>query len=340
MVDDKVYPIVKANLKPLAVPDDSSLPRAAQHRGQPFNNTNTLPSLIANLEPMPAATAKPKVRLGNTRVTGKEQFYTPHALALELTKVVAALVPGFAGRPVVEPAGGTGAFINAVTAMGVTNINSWDIEPKHPSVNQGNFLEQKLGGLHDAVTIGNPPFGRNNSLSIPFFNRAADHSEFIAFIVPRSWRKWSVSNRLDRRFHLISDTDLQIDYVDEAGSQLMVKRRLATCFQIWQRRDDLRALVAVADNGLVTKTTPELADISLTIFGYGCGTVKTVFDRRPNTTQMFLKLGHPSALEALHTVDFSRFYRNTAYTEALSLQEINYLLNEAILGNPHLIEKV
>jgi hypothetical protein len=85
------------------------------------------------------------------------------------------------------------------------------------------------------VTISNPPFGRNNSLSIPFFNRAAEHSEFIAFIVPRSWRKWSVLNRLDRRFHLVSDKDLQIDYVDGLGANLSQRKKLATCFQIWQQ---------------------------------------------------------------------------------------------------------
>jgi hypothetical protein len=86
--------------------------------------------------------------------------------------------------------------------------------------------------------------------------------------------------------------------------------------------------------GVIEKVRPEQADISLTIFGYGCGTVKQEFERVPNTTQLFLKLNHPKALEALKSVEFSRFYRSTAYTEALSIQEINYLLNEEIFGNP------
>jgi hypothetical protein len=47
---------------------------------------------------------------------------------------------------------------------------------------------------------------------------------------------------------------------------------------------------------------------------------------------MFLKLNHPKALNALQTADFARFSKNTAYTEALSFQEINFLLNER-LGN-------
>jgi hypothetical protein len=51
---------------------------------------------------------------------------------------------------------------------------------------------------------------------------------------------------------------------------------------------------------------------------------------------MFLKLHDDRVLPALGKVDFSKFYRNTAYTEALSLQEIRFLLNEEILGDPSL----
>jgi hypothetical protein len=188
------------------------------------------------------------------------------------------------------------------------------------------------------VTISNPPFGRNNSLSIPFFNRAAEVSDYVCFIVPRSWRKWSVTNRLNRQFHLVDDVDIKIDYVDATGNAISQKNRLNTCFQIWQRRQEVRPLVKVKDTGLVTKTSPQDADVALTIFGYGCGALLTEFERKPNTTKMFLKLNHPKALAALKSVDYSRFYKNTAYTEALSLQEINYLLNEAVHGNGHLIE--
>jgi predicted RNA methylase len=287
---------------------------------------------------MPAKTAaKPKP--GNKRVTGKEQYYTPTDLAERLIGEVMVLVPDLANRTILEPAGGTGSFLKAAAKAGVRNFLSFDIEPKHDNVTKANFLEAKLTGIN-AVTISNPPFGRNNSLSIPFFNKAADHSEFICFIVPRSWRKWSVINRLDRRFHLIADHDIRIDYEDESGEKLSVKNNLATCFQIWQRRTNLRPKYSVADQGLVEKTTPANADVALTIFGFGCGKVLTDFERKSNTTKMFLKLRHPQALKALQNVDYSRFSKNTAYTQALSLQEINYLLNESILGNPHLIEMV
>ena len=283
--------------------------------------------------PAPVKAAK----TGNTRVTGKEQFYTPKDLAERLVKVVAKKVPDFTQRTILEPAGGTGAFVEAAERAGAAHVFSVDIEPKHQRVTKANFLEHVLEH-HDAVTISNPPFGRNNSLSIPFFNKAAEYSEYICFIVPRSWRKWSVINRLDRNFELIHDEDLQIDYVDEAGTRIVVQNRLNTCFQIWRRTESLRPLVRITDNGLITKTTPDKADVALTVFGFACGRVATEFERKPNSTKMFLKLNHPKALEALQKADFERFYKNTAYTEALSLQEINYLLNESILGNAGLQE--
>jgi predicted RNA methylase len=282
-------------------------------------------------------TAIPRVMLGNTRVTGKEQYYTPADLAEKLMSEVQTLVPDLTKRTVIEPAGGTGSFIRAAQKFGVTDFLSFDIEPKHALVKKADFLGKKIAAK-DAVTISNPPFGRNNSLSIPFFNKAADNSEFICFIVPRSWRKWSVINRLDRRFHLVADHDILIDYVDETGERLSKRTSLSTCFQIWQRREDLRPLVKVQDLGLIEKCEPEVADVALTIFGFGCGKVRTEFERKPNSTVMFLRVIHPEALAALKSVDFNRFSKNTAYTAALSWPEINYLLNEAIFGNPHLEE--
>jgi hypothetical protein len=281
---------------------------------------------------MPTETL-PTPKLGNTRVTGKEQYYTPKPLALELVAQIETVLGPLAGKTVLEPAGGTGAFIEAVQSVGVTKVISFDIEPLHELVSVGDFLDQEITE-QNLITVSNPPFGRNNSLSIPFFNHAAKVSDAICFIVPRSWRKWSVTNRLDLRFELELDLDIDIDYVDAAGTPLSNKNHLATCFQIWNKADSPRALVRVTDKGIIEKVSPENADVSLTIFGYGCGKVKTQFEPVANTTQMFLKLHHPKALAALERVDYSKFFKNTAYTEALSLQEINYLLNEEIYGDP------
>jgi len=282
---------------------------------------------------MPPKTQAPvRAKLGNRRVTGKEQYYTPRDLASRLVYTVKSLVPDFESRTVIEPAGGTGAFVEAAKAAGAKKVTSVDIEPKHSQVKKANFLEAELGSKN-VITISNPPFGRNNSLSIPFFNRAAKNSDVIAFIVPRSWRKWSVINRLDPNFTLIHDEDLRIDYVDDSHSLISERNNLKTCFQVWVRSSELRKPVKITDHGYVEKVKPEVADVAVTVFGYSCGKVSTDFERKANTTKIFLKLNHPKSLAALQTMDFKRFSKNTAYTEALSFQEINFLLNEKIGGN-------
>jgi hypothetical protein len=43
---------------------------------------------------------------------------------------------------------------------------------------------------------------------------------------------------------------------------------------------------------------------------------------------MFLKVNQPWVYDALLEIDYSKFYNNVAFIEALSIQEINYLLNE------------
>ena len=305
----------------------------AQNQPQPsslFAGTD----ILENMNPAKSV----KVRPGNRRITGKEQFYTPPELAFRLASSVAEIVGGFANKTVIEPAGGTGSFVKAAKSLGANRVLSFDIEPKAEGVLLADFLLESRGleRVTDAITISNPPFGRNNSLSIPFFNKAAKHSSYIAFVVPRSWRKWSVTNRLNRNFHLIHDEDLAIDYVDETGEMVWQKARLNTCFQIWEKRPETRIKVQVVDHGLFTKVKPLEADVALTVFGYSCGKVRTEFERVPNSTVMFLKLHDHRVLKALQSVDFSRFFRNTAYTEALSLQEIRYLINEAILGDPGL----
>lgn len=261
-------------------------------------------------------------------MTGTEQCYTPPAIAARVVDTVTAHVPDWAERPWVEPCGGTGAFLEVLADRGVARVASWDIEPRHPQVVRGDFLTEELPGLAGAITATNPPFGRNNALSIPFFNHAARVSDYIAFIVPRSWRKWSVVNRLDPSFHLVVDEDLRIDYLDAEGRLLSERNNLRTAIQLWERRVVPRPRLGAQDRGYIRKTTPAEADVALTIFGRGCGTVRTEFPRVPNTTQMFLRLRGPEVLEALRAVDFSRFYENVAYTEALSIKEIHHLLNE------------
>ena len=277
-------------------------------------------------------------KLGNRRVTGLEQYYTPKSLALSLVETFLSRHPDLKDAAFLEPAGGTGAFIDALQAHGLHNVQSVDTHPHHKAVSKANFLEFVPTG-ENWVTISNPPFGRNNALSIPFFNHAANFSSHIGFLVPRSWRKWSVINRLDPRFHLTFDQDVDLIYVDQDENPLAKSNGLRTCFQIWERKSELREKFSVPESGLIEKCSPNDADVAIRVFGFGCGQVLENFERKPNTTLMFLRIQQPATARVLSSLDFSRFKNNTAYTQALSFQEINFLLNERLFGDGRKIAK-
>ena len=259
----------------------------------------------------------------NQRTTGTEQYYTPVTIASQCVQVLDTYA---SANTYLEPAGGTGAFLHALTGR---NVISYDIEPKADNIQQvDSFLNVDLSNLSNVITISNPPFGRNHALSVPFFNHAAECSDYIAFIIPKSWRKWSVINRLDQRFHLIHDEDLTVDYLylDDRKSST---GKLQTIFQIWQKRTELRPIVKIIDNSFISKVKdPNEADLALTIFGRGCGLVRSEFETEPKTTQMYLKVNESWVYDVLPQLDYSRYSQNVAFTEALSLMEINQLLNE------------
>lgn len=275
---------------------------------------------------------------GNTRVTGKEQFYTPSDIANQVVQRVIELVPDAVDHPWLEPCAGTGNFMSAIRKAGIREVTGFDLHPASLEIKQKDFFTYRSPETQ-FITVTNPPFGRNNALSVPFFNHAGPMSKVIAFIVPRSWRKWSIQNRLDRHFHLIADDDLSINYVNRSNLPISNASLLRTCLQIWQRKRRLRNLVAVEDRGLVEKVDPNDADVALTIFGRNCGAVSREFDRsRKVTTQMYLKLLHPLAFDALTRADFAEYFNRVAYTEALSIVEIRASLNKVVFGDELLIE--
>ena len=85
---------------------------------------------------------------------------------------------------------------------------------------------------------------------------------------------------------------------------------------------------------MVSKCVPEEADIAIRVFGFGCGKVYRDFPRVANTTLMFLTVSDARVFEVIEGLDYERFTLNTSYTRALALPELNYLLNEAIFGDP------
>ena len=132
-------------------------------------------------------------------------------------------------------------------------------------------------------------------------------------------------------FTCISDEDLSINYVDVFGADVFAKNNLRTCLQVWNRTEVPRERVRITDHGFVEKVSPQDADIALKVFGYGCGTVLTEFNRVPNTTLLFLKVNDRRAIKALREAPLAKYFNNVAYTEALAFTEVNDALNRSLI---------
>ena len=263
---------------------------------------------------------------GNTRTTGLEQYYTPAAVADVLVNHLVDVVGVDTDALWLEPAAGSGNFVAAAHRAGVSNVCAYDIAPAASNIVAANFLDVDLSGRSHVVCVTNPPFGRNHALSVPFFNHAAACADVIAFIVPRSWRKWSVVNRLDRGFVKVADHDIDVSYVDRDGDPLSSSSQLNTVFQVWMRTSTRRPVFPCppADHQFEV-VSPLEANVALTVFGRGAGKVRTEFPRVANTTQMFIK-ADPDTVTALAQLDLSPFYTQVAYVEALSRKEVDAAL--------------
>ena len=100
-----------------------------------------------------------KQSYANTRTTGKEQYYTKESVVDLCISQVLKAVPDIDSRTILEPCGGTGEFIEGLLRAGIdkSRIISYDIEPAHPMVLKGDYLEQNFHDLrksfHGLVSI-------------------------------------------------------------------------------------------------------------------------------------------------------------------------------------------
>ena len=138
-----------------------------------------------------------------------------------------------------EPSAGDGAFFNLLDPMKRIGL---EIDPSlgdpdaKPTTND-HTMETKIikKDFFDFVpernkkylVIGNPPFGKGNSKAIQFFNQAALFSDCIAFILPRTFKRISLQNRLNLYFDLSYSEDIPTDpccFIPKMGAKC--------CFQI------------------------------------------------------------------------------------------------------------
>jgi N6-adenosine-specific RNA methylase IME4 len=251
-----------------------------------------------------------------------DQFFTKRPLARRLYQTTKAII---AEQQIefdcwLEPAVGDGAFFDLLPTtnrLGI-DIDAGSVEGviEHDFLTYGEFGNQIYGA------IGNPPFGKNANMAIKFFNHCAQIASFIAFIVPRTFKKDSVVNKLDKNFHLefeelLPDNSFEIDGVEKS---------VPTVFQIWVKRPYRRTRMEILTDHDDLEFLPpgrvDEADILFQRVGVAAGTIKYETTDHSPESHFCLKCSE-DAEAVLQTINWNSVGKhNTAGNPSISKSDV------------------
>lgn len=163
---------------------------------------------------------------GTTKSLGQkdklDKFYTK----TEHVKTILNLINLSDYDIIIEPSAGDGAFSKLIP-----NCIALDISPEDESIIKQDFLSYYPEEKGKILLIGNPPFGQQCNLAIQFFNHGAEFATAIAFILPKSFKKNSIQNRLNLNFALSKEIELPSNAFLLNGENYDVP----CVFQLWER---------------------------------------------------------------------------------------------------------
>lgn len=286
----------------------------------------------------------------NIRDQGLDKFYTlPKTVDYCLIEIE-KLYKWNNWNLIIEPSAGNGSFYNKIPT---NNKIGFDILPEHKDIIKKDFLKLKLIDIEKILqstfskilVVGNPPFGKISSLAIQFFNKASEYATVIAFIIPRTFRKISVQNKLNQYFHLIQDIEIPTNPCS-FQPQMSVK----CCFQIWERKNEKREIkilqtvhehwtflgFGILDNN-GQPTPPNDADFAIRAYG---GKIGIIVDNiiqlkklRPKSWHWIkvTNINKDILINRFKSLDFSNS-QNTARQNSCGKAELIQLYNNYIMN--------
>lgn len=213
------------------------------------------------------------------REAGLDKFYTIPEISEKCLASIGSRYKWSDWELVIEPSAGNGSFLTRIPTDKKLGI---DISPEHNDIIKQDFLTYTPPvGIDKILVVGNPPFGRVSSLAIKFFNHASKWADVIAFIIPRTFRRVSIHNKLNANFHLVFDEEIPMEPCS-FSPPMMAK----CCFQIWEKKDTKRPFIELSTthedwdflgfgsndtNG--QPTPPNGADFAIRAYGGKCGEI-------------------------------------------------------------------
>lgn len=269
-----------------------------------------------------------------TREQGLDKFYTNPDIVDKCIKDLNVYFTFDEFDIIIEPSAGCGNFLLKLPKDKRIGI---DLEPDSSKTNEiikKDFLDY-IPDLNKTrvLTIGNPPFGKICSLAVKFFNHSAKFSNVIAFIIPKTFRKISIQNKLDLNFHLIYDADIP-------SKSFTPNISVKCCFQIYVKKNEKRNIIELpivncdfqflpfgpkdTNNQPTPPITKMNTDFAVRAYGSKCGEIRKINldDLRPKSWHFIRSIIDKQVLmKRFNTLDYSKS-ENTARQNSLGKAEL------------------
>lgn len=241
----------------------------------------------------------------------------------------------------IEPSAGTGNFIDGLYKKGVNienNVLAYDLDPKNNKyIIKKDFLnidlKHKTKNIKKTITIGNPPFGKKGLLALEFLNKSLEHSGIVAFILPNTFKRYSLQSKVNEKAKLIYDIPLKPNSFIVGDREYNVN----CCFQIWTRPE---IIVSTSDLRLKQQIKSLNNDIELFIHNNTKETLK-YFDKlkykwdfaihrqgyydynvkisnpnelSKNKQYLFIKCNNKKIMKYINKIDFNKLARKNNTT--------------------------
>ena len=274
----------------------------------------------------------------DVRKEGLDKFYTITSYSKKCIDKVFELYDKSHFDLIIEPSAGDGSFFNQLEC---NNKIGMDISPENNNIIKMDFFDYTAQpDINNILVIGNPPFGKISSMAIKFFNHSAKWAKVIAFIVPRTFRKPSVQNKLNNIFHLVYDED-----VTTKPCCFIPRMLVKCCFQIWVKKENERTFIDLPKKhndwnflsfGAIDEygqpTPPNGADFAMRAYGGKIGEIEKIklSELRPKSWHWIKSnINKEELINRFNQLDYSDSL-NTARQNSMGRGELVKLYNNFI----------
>lgn len=229
---------------------------------------------------------------------------------------------------IVEPSAGTGSFIVPINKL-CKNSVFVDIYPENTAIIKLDYFKMfpNTKDFRKIHVVGNPPFGFKASMAIQFIKHSCTFCDTFAFILPKSFEKYSMKNTVPKNFHMVFSYIL----LDDSFHSKDTLYNIPCVFQIWVKRTYERTkLKKIIPTNYTFLPSCKNADVAIRRVGYYAGNVfVSALHSKNMNTHYFIKLNNKKDISKISNINISSTY-NVSGPKSISKRDIIKHLNKIL----------